>query len=203
MGFARSAAAGTIAGLSAFCTFCIVNSACASRMNWLGSLLTASVSMVAVSLALSWLDLNLWLATAIALGSVVLAHLFIPSPVGKKSKIPARPWDLPARAAAATSLVLLLTGAARALGPQFTGLLSPFPLITGILGAFTHAQEGSSSLRALLRGVIAGTPSFIAFFVCIGLGLPRLDVAPCYLLALTATAATQVLGLYSWARTDW
>lgn len=198
--FARSAAAGTVAGLSAVCAFCAAYALCAGPASWLGSLAIAFAIFAAASLVLSWLAPGLWLATAFALASVLLALALMP--VTRVQRAGARPpaWDLPARVAAATTLALLLTEGAGALGPQITGLLSPFPLFAGVLAAFTHAQNGPASVRLLLRGVIGATPSFVAFFVCIGLGLGWLDVASGYVLAVAATAATQAVASRSWTR---
>lgn len=198
--FARSAAAGTVAGLSAVCCFCTAYALCADSMNWRRSLFVGLAFFALASLALSLLSFGLGLATVLAAASVLLGLALIPAAVIATAKRTPPSWDLPARAAAATALVLLLTEGARALGPEMTGLLSPFPLFAGLLASFTHAQNGGSSARALLRGVVAGTPSFVAFFVCVGVSLGSLGIASCYLLAVVVTAATQLLALRSWAR---
>ncbi|MCI0356677.1 MAG: hypothetical protein L0099_16830 [Acidobacteria bacterium] len=70
--------------------------------------------------------------------------------------------------AAATALVLGLTAAARTLGPQLSGLLSPFPVYATILAAFTHSFAGGGAVARLLHGVVAGTFSFALFFLVVG-----------------------------------
>lgn len=81
-----------------------------------------------------------------------------------------------------------------------TGLLAPFPLFAGLLASFTHAQNGGSSARALLRGVVAGSPGFVTFFFCLGVSLGTLGIVRCYALAVVIAAATQLLALRTWAR---
>jgi hypothetical protein len=198
--FARSAAVGTIAGLSAVCCFCTVYALCADSMSWLRSLLVGVAFFALASLALSMLSFGLWPATVLAAVSVLLGLALMPAKVAATPNRSPPIWDLPARVAAATALVLLLTEVAPALGPEMTGLLAPFPLFAGLLASFTHAQNGGSSARALLRGVVAGSPGFVTFFVCVGVSLGTLGIVPCYALAVVIAAATQLLALRTWAR---
>src|SRR5207244_5950081 len=51
-------------------------------------------------------------------------------------------WDIPARMAVTTGLVLLLTSLAPAVGPRLAGLLATFPLYAAILTVFAHDLEG-------------------------------------------------------------
>jgi len=150
--------------------------------------------------ALSLVSLSLGPAIVLAVASVLLGLALIPATAIASVKRTPQGWDLPARAAVATALVLLLTEGARALGPEMTGLLSPYPLFAGLLASFTHAQNGSSAARALLRGVVAGTPSFVAFFAFIGVSLGSFGIASCYLLAVVVTAVMQLLALRLWTR---
>jgi uncharacterized membrane protein (GlpM family) len=198
--FARSAAPGTIAGLTAVCVFSAAYALCAASMRWIGALVVALLAYVVIGLALSWLASDLALATAVTLFSIVIGLVLVPPTAVRRSSTPPPAWDLPARVVVATTIVLLLTEGARALGPSMTGLLSAFPLFVAVLASFTHAQNGAAAARALLRGVIGALPSFAAFFVCVALGLRRLDVATCYALAIVVTAATQLVALRSWAR---
>ena len=54
-------------------------------------------------------------------------------------------WDLPARILTATLLVVTLTSLSGRIGPQLSGMLSPFPAFSLIFAAFTHAQQGGKS----------------------------------------------------------
>ena len=200
--FARSAAAGTIAGLTGVVAFSAGYAVAAGSMHWVGSLAVALLVYLVASVILSALVLDLSLATALTLASIVIARMFMPPTRSERARTPPPAWDLPARTAVATAVVVLLTEGARALGPRVTGLLSAFPLFVAVLAAFTHAQNGATAARALLRGVVGALPSFTMFFVCIGSGLHWLDVATVYLVAVVATAATQLVGLRWWARPD-
>jgi hypothetical protein len=78
---------------------------------------------------------------------------------------PAPPWwEIPLRMIAATTMVVTITAVAAALGPQLSGLLTPFPVYSTVLAVFTHYFQGPVAATGLLRGVIAGLFTFATFF---------------------------------------
>jgi hypothetical protein len=93
---------------------------------------------------------------------------------------PAPPWDLPARMLIAAAFVVLLTTYAAALGPQLSGLFSPFPVFGLVIAVFTHRQLGARAAGRMLRGVVLGSLAFGAFFLVVGglLGRVGATVAP-------------------------
>ena len=101
---------------------------------------------------------------------------------------------MPARIATATGLVILLTTVADELGPQLSGLISPFPAFSVIFAAFTQSQQGAKSASNLLRGVVAGSGSYAAFFLIVGELRTRAGIALTYLMA--SLVAISVSGLY-------
>jgi hypothetical protein len=66
-------------------------------------------------------------------------------------------------------LVVALTSAASAIGPSVSGLLTPFPVATSVVVAFTVSQAGANAGVLALRGYITGLPGFAAFFVLVTL----------------------------------
>jgi hypothetical protein len=65
-------------------------------------------------------------------------------------------WDLPMRGLAAAAMVVTLTALSSSLGAELSGLIAPFPVITSVLAAFTHAQRGHDETAVLLRGMLGG-----------------------------------------------
>ncbi len=100
------------------------------------------------------------------------------------------PWDTPLRMLVATAFLLGLTGAAAILGPQLSGLLAPFPMFATILAIFTHHFQGANSVRRLLQGVVAGSFTFVAFFLIISLLVNRWGIAFAFSLAILAAMVT-------------
>jgi hypothetical protein len=73
--------------------------------------------------------------------------------------------ELFARMLAAAALVLGLTGAARLLGPDLTGLMSCAPVAATVIPAFTLANSGRDALLLALRGFLTGLLGFATFFL--------------------------------------
>lgn len=142
----------------------------------------------------AWNQLSPGLGAAFAglLVTIVLVLRLMPRAEGQETAIRIPAWDLPARMAAAAAFVLLLTASARALGPQLSGLLSPFPVFGLVLSVFTHRQQGGETAARLLRGLVVGSTAYTAFFLVVGLLLPAISIAPAYLAATFATLAVNM-----------
>lgn len=196
--FAAGAAVGTLLGLTAVAVFCLVYGHAARRAGWPGSA-AAGLGAFAVSLALlSRLTLSLPAAFILVCVVLTLAAVTLPHTTagGRGVKPPA--WDLPLRMAVATAVVLLITTAARHLGPTLSGLLSPVPVFLLVLAVFAHRSEGAdSSIRVLLGGVI-GSFAFAVFFLTVGALLGRIGIGATYGLAslgaLTVNGAALAVG---------
>jgi hypothetical protein len=83
----------------------------------------------------------------------------------------------------AAVFVFSLTAASALLGPQLSGLLSPFPVFGLLLAVFAHRLQGPAAASAMLRGNLIGALAFAAFFLVVGAGLPHVPILWTYLLA--------------------
>jgi hypothetical protein len=184
--YAVHAAAGTLAGQVSVCLFCLAYSLAAARMKWYASAGLAILAFFGATLFWNQLSLPLIVTFFVALLLINLIFRLIPA---RKAAIPALPapkWDLPARMLLATTFVVLITGFSPLLGPQLSGLLSPFPVFGLVLAIFAHRQQGADAATHLLRGVVLGSFGFISFFLIVGLALPVLGIPWTYLLASLA-----------------
>jgi hypothetical protein len=168
--YAEQAARAAPAGLWANIVYMLVVGGVSARFRWylaipfgwlcyLGAALLIEASGLALSLALGIAALpGLWLAAMIALPR--------PKQLPPRTHLP--PIELLARMAAAAALVLSLTTAADAFGPQLTGLLSGAPVAAVVIPAFTFATAGRDALLLTLRGFLTGLIGFGAFFLILG-----------------------------------
>jgi len=195
--FAAHSAVGNLAGQISNCIFCLSYIALAQRCAWPLSSLGAITAFFASTFTLNLVAWQLWPALAALLIVIAAAARLVkpyPLPPGRL----APPWwDLPGRILSATVLVVLLTTIADALGPQLSGLISPFPAFSVIFAAFTHLQLGPKSASNLLRGVIVGSGGYASFFVVVAALLPNLGIALTYLLACAAAIAVGALVFFS------
>jgi hypothetical protein len=88
-------------------------------------------------------------------------------------------------------LVLVLTAVSGWLGPQLSGLLAPFPIISTVLATFTHAQRGNDELLRLLRAMVAGFGAFALFCFTLAVTLTSLGVAGAFALATAVALLVQ------------
>jgi hypothetical protein len=191
-GFAASAAAGTLLGLVSLVAFVVVYGHLAGRVFWGAAMLAGWLAFAVATAVFSALSLPLGGALALVAVVLVVALVALPRP-GPDVRVHAAPpvWDLPVRGACAVALVLALTAISGWLGPQLSGLLAPFPIITTVLATFTHAQRGNDELLRLLRGLVGGFGAFALFCFTLALSLRRLDTGAAFALATGLAVAMQ------------
>ena len=185
--FAAQAAQGAMLGLVAVAVFGLGYTHSSRRLPWY---LSAVVSIGLYLLAI-W---SISFITPGLVGSVVLVPVVLGvslfalgKPQAGGRSVPLPWWDLPLRMVIATGLLLSITGLAGQLGPKWSGLLSPFPVFTFVMAVFSHRQGGPEATWRLVRGVLSGVFSYLAFFLVVGLLIDKANLWLVYLLA-TLTA---------------
>jgi hypothetical protein len=194
--FAASAAAGTLLGLVSLIGFAVVYGRLAARSRWPVSLLAGWSCFVAGTAVFSALTIAPGVALALAAVALGLGLAWLPRvrvPPAVHGEHPA--WDLPLRAGCAMALVLTLTAISGWLGPQLSGLLTPFPIIATVLSTFTHAQRGAEEAVHLLRSMVSGFVAFALFCFTLAVSLRELSTAGAFALACAVAIAVQLPGL--------
>ncbi len=184
--FAAQAANGTLLGLIGVASFCVVYATIARAGLWH----TAALCGFTVFLMVTWLVWDLTsppiVSFAAVLGVLLLASRLIPiRPNEVRRFVPVR-WDLRIRIVVATTLVVGITAGASVLGPQLSGLLSPFPVFAAVMATFAHHQGGAAAAAHVLRGVVMGSFAFAAFFVVVSWSLGGAGLVATYACATAA-----------------
>lgn len=192
--FAARATVATLLGLISLTAFVVVYGWLTARANWVACLGAGWLAFLAMTAALEPVHVRAGVALLLAWGTfaVVLrltARSWAADP-GTPATAPPR-WDLPLRAVCALALVLALTGAAAALGPHLSGLLAPFPIVTSVLAAFTHAQAGPTAARRLLRGLVLGYFAFALFCVVAAVLVEPLGIGEAFAIATAGALLCQ------------
>jgi hypothetical protein len=190
--FGADAAAGTLLGLAALTAFVVVYGRVAPFAVPAATVICGWVAFLIAVAALAQIQPPPGVSfVLVGIGFAVGLRL-LPAPPQPLPTLDAPPsWDLPARGLAALMLVVTLTAASGALGPQLSGLLAPFPIITSVLAVFTHAHGGADQARVLLRNFLVGFYSFATFCLILAVGLPSMSVAGAFSLALAGALALQ------------
>jgi hypothetical protein len=193
--FGAHAATGTLLGFVGLAGFVVAYAWSATRFGPPPSMLIGWAAYMAIVTLLSPLDPSPVVAFAVACLVLAASQAALPNVPGEADagdyKPP--PWDLPVRALAALVLVLSVTTAAGALGPQWSGLLAPFPIITSVLAVFTHHQLGLVDTLHLLRGFLSGFYAYALFTFILAVALPSMSTGAAFGLALAAAIALQIV----------
>lgn len=196
-GFAAQAAVGSLVGQVSTGLFCLAYALCARNRGPAVCALVGLIVYVVATILWSGMTWTLWPATMLLATSLwLLLRLFPEAGASGVSRRPPR-WELPARMATATVFVLALTGVARWLGPELSGLIAPLPIFALILAVFTHLGQGPAAAMALLAGLLRGSAAFGAFFVTVALALPLVPVPLAYGAAALLCVATSA-GMGFW-----
>lgn len=172
--FTISSIKGVMIGIIGVLAFCFVYIYSAIKFSWYVSLILAYLGFLITTLLLnaveSFMNLNVWYITSIILsliGIMIFPKLEKHSGLNQTLK-----YDIYLRMIIITVFVTLITYLAKILGPTWSGILTPFPIITAILAAFTHYTQGAYGTSIILRGMLTGFIGFATFLFLQALLLP-------------------------------
>jgi hypothetical protein len=98
-------------------------------------------------------------------------------------------------------MTVAVTHLSPVLGPKFSGLFAVFPVMGIVLAAFSHRASGNIFTIRLLRSMVFGFYSFIAFCLTVTLALHAIGIAAGFALALGFSLAVHVAVLWFIRRT--
>jgi len=196
-GFAAAAARGCLAGAAAEAGFCLAYAIAARKGGWIGSLAAGTLAFAAGAALFQIAHPPLWILALIVYAALTTALLLMPELATGRAGFPEPPaWDLPARMAVATALILGLTGIAPLLGAQLSGMLATYPIFGAVLAAFAHHQSGAAAAGRVLRGLLIGLFGFTGFFLCLALAIEPLGIAASF--AAATALALSIQGVSLW-----
>jgi len=194
--FTAEAARGALVALVAVAASGLAYAWASVGTPWWISLPASWATFTVCTLALHGQTLAAPWALVTALASFVLVGALLPIPRGARTRVARSRWDLPLRTLSAMVVVVSVTGLGRRLGPSLSGAFTPFPVALGVLLAFTHAQQGSSSAIQFMRGFLPGMWSFAAFCFVAALTVVPLGGVLGLLVALAAVIPIQAVALW-------
>jgi len=157
------------------------------RWSWLPTLLASYGAFFIVAIVGFYFTPPLAWGIAIALSVLSVVLYFFPKPSAADA-VPRQPrFDILFRMLVATLFVLLLTQAAERLGAEWSGILTPFPIMTSTLAVFTHAQQGSTATIRIMYGLLLTGFGFLTFLVGVCWLVPLLPIGWAYLILLVGT----------------
>jgi hypothetical protein len=166
--YAARAANAAAMGSVSVAAFALVYAHLCKTRAWPSTVSLAYVAFFVSTLVIARVPNGPWAALLVPAGGLSLIFPAFPhSAVAARTQHPSA-WDLPLRMAATALLVFMLVLLSDSLGPELSGLLAPFPVITAVLAVFAHRAQGPQLCALLLRNLVRGLSSFVVFFVALG-----------------------------------
>jgi hypothetical protein len=163
--FALKSIKGTMIGTIAIVPFIYGYLYSAKNHKWPLSLCYGYAGFLALAAFLNYAlaggSVHMWYVITLiaALGSIYL----YPKNIATTTSIQKIKYEIPLRMIVITAFVIGITYLAKALGPAWSGILTPFPIITAILAAFTHYTQGWAGIANILKGILNGLVGFASF----------------------------------------
>ncbi|HUM16579.1 MAG TPA: hypothetical protein VL086_12870 [Candidatus Nitrosotalea sp.] len=189
--FVARAAEATLAGLAAVAAFAVIYSWTAVAGRWWVCVLVGWAAFGLLTIALQAVPWTAVSGLALAVAAFGVARFLLPRLPEALPPAGAPAWDLPLRMVSAVVLVLLVTGLAAWLGPRLSGAITPFPIATTILLAFTHAQQGAPAAVGFLRAFLPAMWGFALFCFVLAWGVVGLGRDLAFLLAFALSLLAQ------------
>lgn len=180
-GFAAQGAVYTLGGLSAslvFVYFYFRVSLKVRRWELLASAFSAIVAFLIAAKVLSQFDLGLIKAFLITVGCICFFYYQfkdIPN-VLVKEKVKFTPVVLAIRAATAALIILLVTGLAKWIGPNWAGILSAFPVTLFPLLVLVHVAYGREQVHTIIKNFPLGLGALIVYVTTVKFTYPAIGV---------------------------
>ncbi len=199
--FGIQAVPGILMGIVSLVSFCYTYALLSKRRQWGVSVLLSYLSFILTALLLDFLHPPLLLIYGIAVVTIIVAlrYFSVPNETEKVNHLSRRlKYDIPIRMLVATLFVLFITGIAKLLGPAWSGILTPFPIITSILAMFTHYLQGSKAAIIVLRGIMIGLVGFTTFLFLQAYLLQEFSIVVSFAIAFVVNALINLVAIKVW-----
>jgi len=197
--FASSASVGVIMGLASITAFAFAYCWLALRpgsVAWPYPLLLGTAAFFILTLVFSGVAAPATVAFVGAVLLLLVAYFLLPrAAASAKSDASVSWWEIVLRMVAATALVLLITQTSTTLGPQLSGLLTPFPIYVSVLASSVYRLQGAAPAVQLVRGAILGLFTPALFFLIVGTTIVWLGIGVSFGLAIATTPLVHWLAL--------
>lgn len=178
---------GVFIGLISWLGFCTFYMIVGQRLGVLWTFLSGIFAYFVIGISFerftNTVSINLWFVAMLAL--TILSLNFFPK-VKRTNKKEPKPlsYEIPLRMIMITGFVLLITYFAEKLGPKWSGILTPFPIMTATLAIFTHYTQGMAQVRLALMGMYTGVIGFSVFLISISYFIPQYGLGNGFLMGL-------------------
>ena len=199
--FGLQAALAGIAGVTSLLCFGITYCWMSRSYTWITSFLAGVVAWIISATLLTFLPLNIYIASFVTLFALIITPYVLPSL--STVSLPTRQFnDLALRMLAGGAFTVTVTTLAHVLNSQWSGLLAVFPIIGSVMAIFTHIMQGSEGVVMLYHGTVRGLYSLTVFFIVLAAGWASFDFWWVVIVGILMAITIQ-LCFYAFSRIQW
>jgi hypothetical protein len=178
--FAVNSIPGVMLGIIGWSLFCVVYVLVGRRYNALVSVLAGYLAYTLVGILLNptvdYLNVYQWFSLSLLV--LFLSIFFFPKvPFQHSFSVKNLKFEIPLRMIIITLFVITITFLAERLGPTWSGILTPFPVMTTVLAIFTHYTQGIYQVRKIYMGLFTGSLGFAFFLFLQAILMPIYGIA--------------------------
>jgi hypothetical protein len=187
--FAAATIPGVMVGILGWVIFCVVYILAGQRLNAIVSTLLGYTAYICwgalIQRFIPMLSLPAWFFVTLVFIIISLKYfpkVETPEPQEHRKLH----YEIPLRMLVITIFVIAITYFAKLLGSTWSGILTPFPIITAVLLVFTHYTQGIAQVRKVIMGLFTGMFGFTTFLFLQGYLLPITSIFNAFLFGFLA-----------------
>lgn len=191
--FVADFANGVQLGVVSVSLFCLIYVWSSQHFHWFICLLSGFIVYFFSTFICNKIALPIYLSFLI---SVIITFLVLQvfPPLNKVETITTlHQPDILLRVFLAVLIIFIISYLAIELGPQLSGIISAFPVYSGLFTATAHVHYGPEAAKRMMFGILLGCFSFSMFFLVLGILINTTAIAISYLLAIFFAIVIQLL----------
>ncbi len=194
--FATNAIPGVMVGVLGWLIFSVVYVVVGKKFNAVVSVIAGYAAYLILGVLIKpfigIMNMYQWLLISIL--GLILGLVYFPK-VASSSKQSDKKlkFEIPLRMLIITIFVVTITFFANILGPGWSGILTPFPIMTAVLAIFTHHTQGIFQVRKVFMGLFTGMFGFTLFLYLQAILLPNYGIFVSFSIGLVADIILTIL----------
>ncbi|MGK0139259.1 MAG: hypothetical protein ACI9DJ_002718 [Algoriphagus sp.] len=194
--FAQIAIPGVLVGIISWLVFCFTYILIGQKHNILISVLSGYTTYLLTGALIenvaALVNVNTWFLITLFL--IILSLKYFPHvKVLNKDKKRNLRFEIILRMIFITSFVIGITYFADLLGPTWSGILTPFPIMTAVLAIFVHYTQGITQVRTLFIGFYTGVFGFTTFLYLQAHLLPIMSIGNAFMAGLVVNVLVTLI----------
>ena len=194
--FGAGMAYNTLPGICVCVAYTVIYAWLSRRFRWPLALLFGMAAYFAMAALLCVVPRSLPLFTVLALSAPLIGLRLLPHQRDSWRAPPAHKGPPLMQMLVGTLAMIAETEGAAWLGPQWSGILVFFPVISGVMALFAHIEIGGEAALRVCRGTLTGFSGATVYAVIVAWCVTALPVGVTY--SLAAAGALVASGLLGW-----